>query len=379
MSFVKGHAVVSRPADWSTPEDIKDQVQKMWRRGAILAEMVRRGGFFPRRLVLKRPTAGQLVSRLGEARSWSTALRDTAHVRVTLRDFTHPILGPHTIAHHVWVDSVEDAAALIGKDDQAELFRHMVGATMRQQPQLVPWLHKRPLRALRVAECWQSLLDAAAWLQAHPRPGVYLRQVDVQGIDGQFLEDHRVVLTEILDAVLPPDCIDATAKRLPGFNRRYGFLDRPQRIRLRMLDRKHHLLAGNNDQDVTLDATTFAILETRVRTAFITENETNFLALPHRQDSVAILAPARNFDALTHARWLRNCQIHYWATSTRAASSSWPPCAAAFRTRSRCSWIATRCWPAAPCGCRRRRRCNTTLPTSLPRNKRSMRTCATTA
>ena len=312
VSFLKGHAVVSRPVDWSTPDDIKDQVQKIWRRGVVLAEMVRRSGFFPHRLVLKRPTAGQLVSRLGEVRSWSTALRDTAHVRVTLRDFTHPILGPHTIAHHVWVDSAEDAAALIGKDEQAELFRHMVGSTRRQQPQLVPWLHKRPLRALRVAECWQSLLDATAWLQAHPRPGVYLRQVDVPGLDGQFLEQHRVVLTEILDAALPPDHIDATAKRLPGFNKRYGFLDRPQRIRLRVLDRAHNLLAGNNDQDVTLDAMTFATIETGAKTAFITENEVNFLTLPPLPDSVAILGTPRDFDALTHARWLRNCQIHYW-------------------------------------------------------------------
>ena len=312
MSFVKGHAVVSRPADWSTPEDIKDQVQKMWRRGVILAEVVRRSGFFPRRLVLRRPTAGQLVSRIGEARSWSTALRDTAHVRVTLRDFTHPILGPHTIAHHVWVDSVEDAAALIGKDDRAELFRHMVGATMRQQPQLVPWLHKRPMRALRVAEHWQSLLDATTWLQAHPRPGVYLQQVDVPGLDGQFLEQHRVLLMEILDAALPPGHIDATAKRLPGFNKRYGFRDRPQRIRLRVLDREHNLLAGDNDQDVTLDATTFASVETGAKSVFITESEINFLTLPSLPDSVAILAAPRDFNALTHACWLRNCQIYYW-------------------------------------------------------------------
>ena len=307
-----GHAVVSRSVKWSTPADVKDQVRRIWSRGVILAEMVRKSGFFPYRLLLKRPTSGEFVSRLGEVRSWGLALRDMAHVRVTTRELKHPLLGVHTVPHHVWVDSAEDAVALIGKGDQADLFRRVVALTQRQQPRLLPWLSRRPLRALRVAERWQSLLDATAWLQVHPRPGVYLRQVEVLGVDCRFLEDHRVVLAELLDAALPPGSIDAAAQGLAGFARRYGFLDKPARIRLRMLDRERNLLAGTNDQDVTLDAKTFASLETGVKTAVITENEINFLALPPLKDSVAILAAGRDFGPLGQAEWLLRCHVHHW-------------------------------------------------------------------
>ena len=310
--MLKGHAVISRSVGWSTPADIEEQVRKIWSRGVVLAEMVGRNGFFPRRLVLKRPTLGELVSRLGEAHSWGMALRNMAHVRVTMRDFKHPILGVHTVPHHVWVDSAEDAVALIGKGDQADLFRQVVTLTRRQQPLLLPWLKKRPLHALRVAECWQGLLNAIAWLQAHPRPGVYLRQVDVPGMDCKLIEDHRVVLAEMLDVTLPPDSIDAAANGLAGFAKRYGFLERLDRIRLRMLDSKHNLLTGDNDQDITLDAKTFATLDTQVKTVFITENKINFLAFPPLPDSVAIFGTRCDFDALGEIDWLTNCRIYYW-------------------------------------------------------------------
>ena len=41
------------------------------------------------------------------------------------------------------------------------------------------------------------------------------------------------MLGELLDLILPPDAIDTTATGNNQFNRRYGFLDKPERIRLR--------------------------------------------------------------------------------------------------------------------------------------------------
>lgn len=310
--MLKGHAIVSRSVGWSTPADVQDQVRGMWRRGAILAEMVRKSGFFPRRVVLRRPTAGEIVHRLGEARSWGAALRNMAHVRVTMRELKHPLVGKLTLPHHVWMDTVEDAVALIDQGDQARLFQHMIALTRRQQPLLLPWLNKQPLAALRVADRWSCLLDAIAWLQTRPRPGVYLRELDVPGLDCKFLEEHRVVLGHMLDAALPSNSIDSDAKGPAGFAKRYGLLDKPVRIRLRTLDRQHNILAGGNDQDLTLDLRTFASLDTGVDTALITGNEANFLALPPLPHGVAILAAGGEFDALAQADWLRNCRVHYW-------------------------------------------------------------------
>ena len=54
-----------------------------------------------------------------------------------------------------------------------------------------------PLRALELAAEWSRLLDVVSWLQAHPRPGVYLRQVDLPGIHTKFIESQRGVLADL--------------------------------------------------------------------------------------------------------------------------------------------------------------------------------------
>ncbi len=50
---------------WTTPADLRAQVQRWWDRGELLAELAGAESGFPRRLPLKRPTASELASRFG--------------------------------------------------------------------------------------------------------------------------------------------------------------------------------------------------------------------------------------------------------------------------------------------------------------------------
>jgi len=99
----------------------------------------------------------------------------------------------------------------------------LAAATRKHQPQLLGWLAKRPLRALELVDEWNRLLEIVAWLQAHPRPGVYLRQVDIPGVHSKFIEAHRGVLVELLDIVLSPEAIDSSSTGMSQFAKRYGF------------------------------------------------------------------------------------------------------------------------------------------------------------
>jgi hypothetical protein len=47
-------------------------------------------------------------------------------------------------------------------------------------------------------------------------------------------------------------------------SRHYRFRDKPQRIRFRILDRRHALLPGDPVQDITLDARGFARIDRRL-------------------------------------------------------------------------------------------------------------------
>lgn len=151
-----------------------------------------------------------------------------------------------------------------------------------------------------------------AWLARHPRPGIYIRQVDLPGIHSKFIEAHKGVLAEWFDLVLPPQAIDSGCTGAARFAARYGFLDKPPRIRLRVLDPAICLLPGPFMPDITLDAESFTRLQAPVARVFITENEINFLAFPSAAESIVIFGAGYGWHALAQADWLHRCVIHYW-------------------------------------------------------------------
>jgi hypothetical protein len=174
------------------------------------------------------------------------------------------------------------------------------------------WLARRPLRALELADDWARLLDIVTWLRDHPRPGIYLRQVDIPGVHSKFIEGHRAVLGELFDLALAPEAIDPTAGGVGGFCRRYGFRDKPERIRFRLLDPGLALLPTGTDQDLTITHDTFARLDPPVKRVFVTENEINFLAFPPLAASLVVFGAGYGFETLASADWLRDREIHYW-------------------------------------------------------------------
>jgi len=301
---------------WTTPADLRAQVQKLWDRGDLLRGLMASDAWQPQRLRLVRPSSTELADQVEAVRRWLEALRDVAQVRVVWRTFTHRVLGECTLPDEVWLDTPQNGLALMGKTPEARRFEHLLQSTRAADVQLAqrlwPWLHKRPLTALAWADDWPRLLAVVQWLQAHPRPGIYLRQVDLPGVDSKFIEAQRTVLAELLDLCLPPHAIDPAATGLSAFCRRYGFKDKPLRIRLRVLDAALALPGLGAEQDVTLTQADFAQLKLPVQRVFVTENEINFLAFPPVTDSVVIFGAGYGFDALADAAWLQRCTVFYW-------------------------------------------------------------------
>lgn len=298
---------------WTTPADLRMQVSRLWERGELLAGLATGATLFPKRLALKGPTSAEITERFEDIRRWSGGLRATAHCRVEMREFRHKVFGANTLPVEVWIDSFEDAVALIGKQRDAARFALLLDVTRAREPRLVAWLAKRPLRALELADVWGRLLDVCMWLERHPRPGVYVRQIDIANVHTKFIEAYRGVLSELLDVVLPEGTVDFERSGLGQFAARYGFREKPLRIRFRVLDVSKALFyPACVEQDITLDAASFARLEIDVSRVFITENETNFLAFPAVDDSMVVFGAGYGFEMLTGATWLLHRRIHYW-------------------------------------------------------------------
>lgn len=298
---------------WTTSSDLRTQVERLWARGELLRSAVSNCIVWPLRLTLKTPNAADLSDRFVQVREWVNKVGDTPYLRIEWRDWNHRLQGTQRLPEEAWIDSLADALAFISKSRQAQLFEAMWRKAHEEQPSLQPWLVKRPLQALEMADRWDRLLAIIAWLQAHPRPAVYLRQVDAPGVDTKFIEAHRGVLTELLDLALPPEVIEATATGAGQFNRRFGFLEKPVRIRFRLLDPELSSLNGCTGlPDITLDEESFGNLALPIERVFITENETNFLAFPQFRRAIVLFGAGYGWEPLARATWLHQCKLHYW-------------------------------------------------------------------
>lgn len=298
--------------DWSSPSDLKAQVMRRWERGDLLRELAGDASGFPLRLMLKGPGSSELAKRFEAVRGWIAALTAIPRVRVEWREVNHRVLGAQRLPQSLWLDTLDDALALIGKRPEAARFAALLDETRWRNPALLAWLSRRPLAAIELAEVWPRLIDVVDWMAAHPRPGIYLRQVDLPGVHSKFIEAYRGVLAELFDLALPASAVASEHSGSAGFAARYGFREKPLRIRLRALDARLALVPGAVLPDLTLDATSFARLDAPIERVFITENETNFLAFPEAPGAIALFGAGYGWEMLAGARWLSRCAIHYW-------------------------------------------------------------------
>lgn len=297
---------------WTGPKELKAQLTRLWERGELLRDVVSGHARFPLRLSLKSPSSADITERFDEVRAWAAELAATDSVRIEWQEVRHRVQGTQSLPDSVWIDTVGVAVTWLGRRREWDRFSALVSVTRQTHPALLPWLERRPLQALELAAEWPRLLDVVTWLAEHPRPGIYLRQVDLPGVHSKFIETHRGVLAELLDLALPTDAVDKSKAGISQFSARYGFREKPTRIRFRVLDSAIPTAPGLACPDMTLDAESFRRLELAAMRIFITENETNFLAFPTTPDALVIFGAGYGWNALAQSDWLKHCPIHYW-------------------------------------------------------------------
>jgi hypothetical protein len=300
---------------WTKPEDIRLKLRHEWEKGRIQATILGGEAIFPLRIPLRGPSTQDLSRQFPAAREWiaslAAAAKEQAGLSYTLewREIQHRQLGRNRIPVAAIIETEEDALTMIGKKRDATLLRQLATTILNEFPELGPWIVKHPHLVLRSAELWPRLLSLLGQIAQNPRPGVYLRSLNIPGIDTKFIEQHRGLLGELLDIVLLPESIDRQYTGKGGFEQRYGFKPKPVMVRFRMLDQR---LCINGLSDLTVVNDEFAGLSLPVKRVFITENEINFLAFPECAESMVIFGSGYGFDHLTPAEWLRDKEMFYW-------------------------------------------------------------------
>lgn len=300
---------------WTTAADIKAQLARRWERGEILAARLSGEPLFPLGLRLKRATSSDFSERFDAVRVWAQALRAGSSeqrgygYQIQWQSIQHRVHGRNALPRAVSVPSEQDALQLLGRKRDAERFDQLCEQTLTRFSALREWIIRRPLTLLERADEWPRILAVLTQFQDHPRPGCYLRQIDIPGVDTKFIENRRGLFSELLDAILPSAAINAQATGTRQFNQRYGLRDEPALVRFRLLDPALYIQGLS---DLSLPPEQLAALELPVERVFITENRINGLAFPDTRGALVIFGLGYGLERLAEIPWLQRTAVHYW-------------------------------------------------------------------
>lgn len=295
---------------WTTPKDVLTKLRKQYDRGDALRAWAQGADFEPIGIPLRGPTAGELGALFDAARAWVRTWENATPpgVRLEYRDVGGRVIGANKLPARAWIDGYDQLWAALGAATAAGQIRHLLDQSATV-PAAKAWVAAHPHKALALADRWDDLLATVAWIARNPQPGLHLRQIDVPGVDTKFIEAHRTVLTDWLDATLAPDRIDTSAPR-SDFVRRFGFEPKPDYVRARTLDPDNPLIGPFRESWLRVDELTRHPLPGRH--VLVVENETTYLALPPLPDTLSLWGGGYAVGRLADLPWLSGRDLIYW-------------------------------------------------------------------
>ena len=294
---------VGGPGAWTRPADVRAAVRKKWDSGVLLARFAAGQDWEPLIIAIRGPSARQMGDRLAEVCQWAAEWSEAARgpLRVECKQVGGRQFGTNTIPCRACLDGYDEAWALLKTGPDVRRLTGLIDAA--RGTRLVPWLAGHPMRALRLADAWDKLLATVRWIEERQVPGMYLRQVDVPGVDTKFIERHKGVLAELLDAQLHSARVEAAA---PDFAVRYGFLRRPGYVRFRV--------GGDfrGFSEMSVRTTELTAAPDGIARAYVIENEITYLAFPVPAAAMAILGGGYAVPVLEPLGWLAGLDVVYW-------------------------------------------------------------------
>lgn len=296
---------------WTRAEQLVAVLRRRWEAGSYLEAYATGQQWQPVTLAIKGPTATDLLERLDACRAWVTRFeRDAAGFTLTYKDVQSRHVGTNRIPARAAVDSFSQLCRILGTDAEVKSLDSLLATTRSSVPSLANWVASHPVTALRHAGVWDELLETVRWIAAHDTSRIYLRHIDVEGVDTKFVEQHQKLLDQLLRVVLAVEPVD-TRGRAVTFARRFGFLDKPAYTRLRVLD--PGIEAGSwGFSEMSVRSDELARRDPGAPTVFVVENEVTYLAFPPVVGAIVVFGSGFALGGVVALPWLASKDIVYW-------------------------------------------------------------------
>jgi hypothetical protein len=296
-----------RHGEWTTWADVRDQLRRRWGRGAFLTAHAAGLPFEPLDLPIRGPGPRDIGDRFDEVRAWRAGWTSVPRgARIVEAPVGGRLIGVNRLPSRVVVQTWADLVALLGVRRDVETFDARLAGARERAPRLVDWMTAHPLRVLAAGHDWDKLVTTVLWIDTAARPGSYLREIDVPGVDTKFVETHRGLLADLLEHQLLEGRIDVDRPR-SDFAGRFGFRSKPDYVRVR-LPPEH----DGPFSEIAVRVEELATSPLAADTVLVVENDITYLALPPRPGTAVLLGGGYAVGRLAPLAWLADRDIRYW-------------------------------------------------------------------
>jgi hypothetical protein len=219
---------------WTQVDQLKAILRKRWDTGLYLKGYLAGEPWQLVELPVKGPTPAELLDQLDQARRWLQRFEQQAgpfHIEYRVVQSRH--LGANRVPSRVRIESFTELCRVLGTESDVRTVEDLRAQTRAAIPVLASWVTAHPLAVLRHAGVWEQVLATVQWIVGHDTSRLYVRQIDVAGVDTKFVERHHRLLEQLLTILLPSYRFNPEAF---GFAGRFRFLEKPSYLRFRVLD-----------------------------------------------------------------------------------------------------------------------------------------------
>lgn len=290
-----------------TPDEIRVKAERCYL--AFLQSWLRGEPYVPLRFPAgKAPDAfSPLRAAVQQLQTMAKAQRGYGYHIETRQQQTR-LLGMQTRPVAVVFETAEDFLCFIEKEHEFQAFQQDATLIREQLPQLTNWMERYPKKVIAQHMFWPGLLIVCQYFLEHPQPELYIRELPIN-LHTKFVEEHRGILGELLEALLPAETILPDA---PTFQRRFGLREGEPHVHARFLDDQLGKQYGLPLNELSTPCSQFARLQFKGHCCLITENKMTFLTLPPLSHTFAILGGGFSVSVLAAIPWLNQCPIIYW-------------------------------------------------------------------
>lgn len=225
--------------------------------------------------------------------------------------------GEQTVIVRFRFDSYGQLLGFLDKQEAFDLFAADVALLLQAYPSLRNWMTSNTAKILQYHDSWPGILRVVDYFLEHPCPQVFIRELPI-AVHSKFIEQHKGILYEILNLLLPPSGIQESFTGVSQFESRFGLRLPPPRIRMRLLDAGMSQAYTGGFTDIELQADELAARVLPLKTVIVLENKRNFenadifLSLPELPATAVLFGSGKAVSLLARVKWLQQTGILYW-------------------------------------------------------------------